>query len=148
MMWVMAYSPVALQNLAVLVRARRTALGLSVLEAARRAPKINGKAMSNTTWTNVEEGLSARDTSYVRIDTVLGWAPGSCTAILNGSTAAPLASEVVDGARLSETPGAEAVRIAVQSAVIATVPELTGTQIKALSDQVVADLQKIGLSGQ
>lgn len=144
----MAYATVALQNLAVLVRARRTALQLSLDEAARRAVWPDGKVMSNATWKRVEEAKGVRDTTYVRVDAVLGWAPGSCLAILNGSTAAPVAGEVVDGARVSNLPDVETVRIAVQSAVIATVPELTGTQIKALSDQVVADLQKLGLSGQ
>lgn len=144
----MAHATVALQNLATLVTARRTALGISLDEAARRAVGPNGKPMSNTTWKRVEEAEATRDTTYVRVDAVLGWAPGSCMAILNGSTAAPVAGEVVDGARVSNLPDVETIRTTVQSAAIATVPELTGAQIKALSDQVVADLQKLGLSGQ
>jgi hypothetical protein len=147
----MAYDAVRLQNLAALVTARRTAIGISLDEAARRAVDAEGKPMSNTTWKRVEKGLPTRDTTYARVDQVLGWVPGSCMEILNGSTAAPAVSSVAaDGVRITELADLEeSLSAAIQSATIATAPDLTGGQIRELNDRVLADLRKRGvLPGQ
>lgn len=146
-MWFMAYDAVRLQNLAALVTARRTAIGISLDEAARRAVGPDGKPMSNTTWTRVEKELPVRDTTYARVDQVLGWVPGSCLEILNGATAAPATIPgAADGARITELPGLEeALSAAIQSATIATAPDLKGSQIRELNDRVLADLRKRGV---
>lgn len=140
----MAYDAVRLQNLAALVAARRTALGISQDEAARRAVDPAGKPMSNTTYKRVEAGLPTRDTTYARVDVVLGWALGSCMAILNGSTAAPATGAPAPGeGRLTDLE--ESLREAIQLATIATVPELTGGQISELNERVITDLRKRGV---
>jgi hypothetical protein len=52
----------------------------------------------------------------------------------------------VKGARYSQPPFAEeAVRQAVQSATIATTPDLTGAQITALQEGVIEELRRRGL---
>ena len=142
----MAYQPVRLQNLATLVTARRTAIGISLDEAARRAVAPDGAVMSNTTWKRVEKALPVRDTTYTRIDQVLGWLPGSCMEILNGSTAEPMVTAVASGARHTEVGNLEeSLRDAIQSATISTAPELTGGQIRALHERVIEDLRKRGV---
>jgi hypothetical protein len=142
----MAYQPVRLQNLAALVTARRTAIGISLDEAARRAVAPDGTVMSNTTWKRVETALPVRDTTYARVDQVLGWLPGSCMDILNGSTAQPTTSAAADGARHTEVGELEeSLRAAIQSATITTAPELTGGQIRELHERVIEDLRKRGV---
>jgi hypothetical protein len=128
------------RRLADAVQARRTQLKLSKDECARRAK------MSNVTWTRVEEAESVRDTTYVRVDEVLEWAPGSCVEILADPEFQPVPSRAAKGARYSEPPLAEqALRQAVQNASIATVPDLTGAQIIALQEQVIEELRRQGV---
>jgi hypothetical protein len=129
-----------LKRLGRFVSTRRAQLGISKDEAARRAK------MSNVTWKRIQDGLPVRDTTYGKVDPVLMWAPGTCLAIANGSTQEPLLSETVGEVRVTQLPDAEAsLRTVVRDAVIATAPELTGTQIREIGDQVVEELRRRGL---
>lgn len=102
--------------------------------------------MSNTTWHRVEDGKSVRDTTYSRVDDVLGWPTGTCMQVLDDADYKPFPSEVIGGARYSQVPiEEEAVRQAITSATIATAPELTGTQIKALQEKAIEELRRQGI---
>jgi hypothetical protein len=140
MMCGMSRSAADLRRLADAVTTRRTELHLSVDECARRA------AMSNTTWHRVEDGLGVRDTTYTRVEGILDWPHDTCRQILEDPAFTPFPSETVKGARYSQPPFAEeAVRQAVQSATIATTPDLTGAQITALQEGVIEELRRRGL---
>jgi hypothetical protein len=102
--------------------------------------------MSNTTWHRVEDGLGVRDTTYVRVDSVLDWPTGTCAQVLNDPTFTPFASETAAGARFSRPPLDEAaIRQAIQSATIATAPNLTGAQIVELQEKAIEELRRRGL---
>ncbi|WP_377271865.1 hypothetical protein [Peterkaempfera sp. SMS 1(5)a] len=136
----MARTPADLQRLATRVTSRRTELHLSRDECARRA------RMSNTTWRRVEEGLPTRDTTYARVDEVLDWPPGTSAAILDGDESAPVPGETSGGVRFSRPPLTEdALRGAITDATIATLPDLTGAQIRALQEQAVEEARRRGL---
>lgn len=140
MMGGMSRSAAALRRLADAVRMRRVQLDLSIDECSRRAP------MSNTTWHRVEDGLGVRDTTYSRVDAVLDWPADSCHQILDDPDYTPFPSESAAGVRYSQPPIAEAaVRQAVQSATIATTPDLTGAQITALQERVIEELRRQGV---
>lgn len=139
MMWDMPRDAVDLRRLAKAVTLRRTALRLSVDEAARRAP------MSNTTWHRVEDGLSVRDTSYSRVDGVLDWPPGTCRQVIEDPSFQPFATETAQGARYSSPTIDEAVAQVIQRATIATVPDVTGAQIVELQERAVEELRRRGL---
>lgn len=103
--------------------------------------------MSNTTWHRVEDGKGVRDTTYSRVDDVLGWPTGTCMQILDDPDYRPFPSEVAaSGARVSQAPIEEdAVRQAITSATIATAPELTGAQIKQLQERAIEELRRQGI---
>lgn len=102
--------------------------------------------MSNTTWHRVEDGKGVRDTTYSRVDEVLGWPLGTSAQVLDDPSYRPFPSEVAGGARISQVPIEEdAVRQAITSATIATAPELTGAQIKALQEKAIEELRRQGI---
>lgn len=76
-----------LRRVAAAVRTRRTELGLSLDEAARRA------GIAPSTWTRIEASKPARGTKYRAIERTLAWAIGSIDAILSGATPAVEAKE-------------------------------------------------------
>lgn len=133
-----------LERLAERVQLRRAELGLDVEPAARSV------GMSKDTWKKVE-GIGApparvRDTSYAKIDRALLWAVGGCLDVLAGRE--PIEIEMSEGGiqRAKLHPGEieEAVRLAVQSASIATT-ELTAPQIRTLTAGVLDDLKRRGV---
>jgi transcriptional regulator with XRE-family HTH domain len=65
------------RSLGTLVRQRRELLGLSIDEAASRAP------MGPTTWTRVEQGKRVRGLTLPGIDRVLGWAENASRDFLS-----------------------------------------------------------------
>ena len=133
-------------RLAKLARARRADLGLALND-------INAKAagMSKHTWQRVEKGLPIRETNYVKIDGVLGWAPGSCLRVLEGGEPV-LAEEMQDpeaaGVQKSPVPREVVDREAldaVQLALIATAKGTSAEEIREMSERVVRDLRERGL---
>lgn len=131
-----------LGRLAEAVKNRRLALYTSRVAAAKAA------GISKDTWKRVEDGEIVRDGTYVKIDGALRWAPRSCAAILEGRTAMPV--ESVDGepgtvtSKVSGAAMDERVRDVVQLASIATTG-LPADEIRALANQVVQDLKKLGV---
>ncbi|MFB7617789.1 helix-turn-helix domain-containing protein [Kitasatospora sp. NPDC056181] len=129
-----------LQRLAGAVQRRRAELRLSKDECARRA------SMSITTWRRVEDGDPVRDTTYARVDEVLGWELGASARIIDDPTAEPMLSEVHGGVRYSQPAISEdRLRHAIQNATIATAPTLTGAQIKELQERAIEELRRQGL---
>lgn len=139
MMWDMPRDAADLLRLAEHVTARRSALQISVDEAARRAN------MSNTTWHRVEDGKGVRDTTYHRVDTVLAWPAGTCTQILNDPTFKPFETAGAMGAEYSSGMPEAAVRQAIQNATLATAPGLTGAQILELQQRAIEELKRQGV---
>lgn len=74
----MELDPEGLKTLASYVKLRRKQLGLTRVEAARKAE------MSDVTWHRVEEGTLRRPTTYDKIEHALDWTPSSCQAVLAG----------------------------------------------------------------
>lgn len=129
-----------LERLAKAVKTARLALHPSRLAAAKAA------GMSKDTWQRVEEGMEVRDGTYAKIEKVLNWPAGECLAIAEGTgPSTPDSSD--DDPRvtvLAPEEVDESVRNIVQLAAIATAPDMTGKQIKELSDRIARDLRELG----
>jgi hypothetical protein len=137
-------APRDLDALAKAVKKRRTDLGLAYKKAAKEA------GIAPETWKRIETGLPVRELSYTKVDPVLGWAPGSCAAVLNGNSPVPVApAEGAPGVSISPMPpeALAAVKDVVQLAAIATTSGLTADEIRALSEKVVRDLKEKGFLG-
>lgn len=137
-------APRDLERLAKAARKRRHDLGLALND--RNAKDAD---TSKGTWQRVERGEAIRPTNYVKIDTLLQWAPGSCTAVLEGGQPVPVSPLDADSSvMMSKLPPeliAEEARDVVKLAAVATVGRLTADEIKALSDQVINDLRQRGI---
>ncbi|WP_405461584.1 helix-turn-helix domain-containing protein [Streptomyces sp. NBC_00101] len=125
------------QRLAAKVRERRLVLGMSITGAADSA------GMSKDTWRRIEEGGLVRQTTYTKIDSVLGWAPGSALGILDGSD--PIEVEQLGG-------GVTAARIpegeldkAITGAMVAVVDTMTAAEIREVARRVVEELKDKGV---
>ncbi|MER6098419.1 hypothetical protein ABT154_21675 [Streptomyces sp. NPDC001728] len=137
-------APRDLDALAKAVKKRRIELALGYKRAA------NDAGIAPDTWKRIETGLPVREISYAKVDPVLHWAPGSCTAVLDGRSpvlVAPMEGEA--GVSISPMPpeALETVKDVVQLAAIATTSGLTADEIRALSEKVVRDLKEKGLLG-
>lgn len=110
-------------------------LGLTLAAAAEAA------SMSKDTFRRVETGMTIRDSTYTNIDAALRWNAGSCIAILDGGDPSP-----ADSAKVTQIPAngieQEDIRQAVSSAIIATRGDLTGDEILAINDKVLAELRR------
>ena len=130
-------------RLASYVKTRRLNLGLARKTAAEHA------GMSKDTWKRIEEGGSVREMSYAKVDPVLGWAPGSCIAVLGGRE--PILSKPAEtpaDADISRVPDedlGDRARKVIQLATIATTSGLTADEIRELSDRAVQDLRANGI---
>lgn len=134
------------ERLATTARRRRAELGLALNDKNAQAG-----GLSNRTWQRVEKGLPIRETNYVKIDGLLGWAPNSCLAILEGGDPV-LVSDMKDeraaGVQKSPVPQEvidEEARGVVQLALIATAKGTTAEEIRDMSERVVRDLRERGL---
>lgn len=129
------------QRLATLTRRRRAELGLALNDANAKAG-----GLSNRTWQRVEKGLEIRETNYVKIDSLLQWAPGSCLQILEGGE--PVAADAAPAVQVSSVPPEvleTQARDAVQLALIATAKGTTAEEIREMSERVVRELRERGL---
>lgn len=133
-----------LRRLGALVQQRRAVLEWSIARAAEEA------GIAYMTYQRVERAQGVQQSTYAKLERAFGFRPGSCRAVLDGATSIALldGSEIVEGGRLTPIRPedmAEEVRDAVTSATIATVPGLTGKEIKALNDEVLRELQRRGI---
>ncbi|MGK3107885.1 MULTISPECIES: helix-turn-helix transcriptional regulator [Streptomyces] len=130
-----------LDRLARIATERRLELGLARNKAAAEI------GISKDTWKRLERGEPIREINYRKIDEALGWAAGSCVAVMEGSAPIPIEASNDDGV-IAYVPveGLQGeLQDAVGMAALATTPDLTAREIKALSDQVVEELRKRGI---
>lgn len=100
--------------------------------------------MSNTTWHRVEDAAGVRDTTYSRVDEVLDWPPGTCREVLDDPSYKPFPTETAKGARYSRVQSDEGEFMqALQTGVIATLPNVTGAEIMALQKKVQEELRRL-----
>jgi transcriptional regulator with XRE-family HTH domain len=133
---------VALERLAALVTKRRLELGMDKIDVARAAD------LTITTYGKIERGESVRDTSYGKIEPVIGWAPHSCLDVLAGMESPTLVTEHVGHAAASPVLSgdlADDIGDAVQDAAIFVSDDLTSIKIRALKAQVIENLRKRGI---
>lgn len=88
-----------LARLAGRVKAHR----LELFPSRKAAADVAG--ISKDTWQRVEEGMEVRESTYAKIDRVLGWAIGSCVAITVGGE--PVLADTPGGNGSAEAAGAE-----------------------------------------
>ncbi|MFC9756895.1 hypothetical protein [Streptomyces sp. NPDC056921] len=131
-----------LDRLAARVKVRRLELYPSRLTAA------GAIGLSKDTWRRVEEGLDARELTYVKIDRALGWAPGSCVVVADGGE--PIVVDVPHGGQpaSSESSGvglsSEVVRKATFEAARRTMPNVAIGDLDAFSEELVDVLRRGG----
>ncbi|MEV6854757.1 helix-turn-helix transcriptional regulator [Streptomyces microflavus] len=130
--------PLTLQRLATDVRERRLELRLGIAAAAEKA------GMSKDTWRRVEEGSRVRDTSYAKIDSVLGWAPGSALSILDGAEAIRVEPLGVGDLAAARIPESELER-AITGAMVVVVDNMTAAEIREVARRAVEDLKDHGI---
>lgn len=133
-----AFENAALERLAELVRNRRVELRFGIAPAAQEA------GMSKDTWKRVEAGMTVRSTTYPGIEHVLQWAPGSCRAILEGSSG-PVVVDPIGGGTVIATDLANQVEDSVRLAAIAVSDNLTAVEIRELSQRVLEELKQRGV---
>lgn len=129
----------ALTKLAEQVARRRTYLGKTKIDVARAA------GITITTYGNVEAGVSVRDSTYGKIEPVLGWAAGSCQDVLRGDaptlvTAGPLGTVI---SPITDADLRNAVERAVQDAAVATT-DLPASEIRKMKQRVIEELRRQG----
>ncbi|MEU0354931.1 helix-turn-helix transcriptional regulator [Streptomyces cyaneofuscatus] len=126
------------------------ALGRAVREARVRQGMTQTQlaevaGVSRATLQNLERGGKLRSLNLVKIESVLGWAPGSVQALLEGGAPSPIEKmpEVVgaSSAALSEEELAQAVT----SAMVATVDTVTAAEIREVARRMVEDLKQRGI---
>jgi hypothetical protein len=128
--------PRDLKRLANAITERRMALGLTIAAVADAA------AMSKDTYRRVEVGLPIRDSSYVKVDKALRWAPGSAIDISQGKEPIEVLGAAVPGVTLASIPD-EKVKGAVTNAIVAVADGLTAREIREISARVLGELQKL-----
>ena len=98
-----------------------------------------------TTYGNVESGAAVRDTTYGKIEPVLGWAAGSCGDVLKGGNPTVVEAgpngTVISPVFLGDLQSA--VERAVQDAAVATT-DLPASEIRKMKQRVVDELIRQG----
>lgn len=129
-----------------MAKRRRADLGLALTDTTAQAG-----GTSKGTWQRVEKGHPIRETNYVKIDGLLGWAPGSCVTVLEGGE--PVLVEDMkdpDAAGVQKSPvprdviDAEAEGV-VQLALLASAKGTSAEEIREMSERVVRSLREHGL---
>ncbi|MFH8591226.1 hypothetical protein [Streptomyces rimosus] len=131
----------ALQRLADLITERRIQLSMTKSDLARAA------GLTINTYNKVEAARPVRDTTYGRIEPVLGWSPGSCRNVLTG-TGEPSAITRSPECGPSRSADPEVfqrdIEEAVQAAAIAATDTLTTADLRKLSQHLVEELRRRG----
>ena len=131
-------------RLAKLAKERRQQLSLALNDKNAQAA-----GTSKGTWQRVEKGEPIRATNYVKIDSLLRWASGSCMGVIEGHDPIP-AGDIPGAPNVQKSPVPREVlegeaRDVVQLALIATAKGTTAEEIRAMSERVVQDLRERGL---
>lgn len=110
---------------------------------ASRDAAATAADISKDTWQRVEEGRPVRESTYVKIDRALGWAPGSCVIVGDGGEPV-LADEPPAQAAADERPTAEMARAAAYEAVRAALPRTPIAEVDEFVDEFVKALHRTG----
>ncbi|MGW4493849.1 helix-turn-helix domain-containing protein [Streptomyces sp. NPDC004376] len=130
-----------LSRLATRVRAHRMQRYNSRLAAAQAA------GISKDTWMRVEEGREdVRESTYVKIERALGWAPDSWRAVAEGGepTLTGKTAPAIAGVSSVKTLTAEEARQAVLDAARAAMPDAPLRELDAFGDELVEILRRAG----
>ncbi|MFB7917096.1 hypothetical protein [Streptomyces sp. NPDC056061] len=130
----------ALQRLADVVQRRRVELDLKKIDVA------NGAEIAINTYVKIESGQSVRDVTYGKIESVLGWAPGSSKEVLRGGQPT-IAERLTDDAVVSPLASAQLeadLEQAVVNAAIAVTDNLSASEIRKLKHAVLEELRRAG----
>lgn len=129
-----------LARLARVAKRRRLQLGLARNKAAVAI------GISKDTWARLEAGEPIREMNYAKIDIPLGWAVGSCVAVLEGGE--PTEVEVTGEGAISSVAtsdlGSEIAK-SMAHALVGTTTSLPNEEIRELTAQVLKDLENRGL---
>ncbi|MFI2242625.1 helix-turn-helix domain-containing protein [Streptomyces chrestomyceticus] len=131
----------ALQRLADLITERRTQLGMTKSDVARAAE------VTINTYNKIEAARPVRDTTYGKVEPVLGWATGACRTVLAGADEAPVAATSPGhGAPCAVAPEVfqRDIEEALQAAAIAATDTLTTADIRKLRQHLVEELRRRG----
>lgn len=121
-------------RLARIAKARRMEIGLSLDALAEQA------GTSRDTYRRIEASRPVRDLTYVQAESALGWASGSCVAILGGGEPVPAGDAPVPARVITEEDISGSILIATAKSV-----ELSPDQIRSIRDRVIEDLKLRGL---
>jgi hypothetical protein len=135
-----------LRKLAALVTQRRVALGISSkLKAADHC------GLADYTYRKIEKGEPVSDSSYAQLDVGFGFRAGSSVAVAEGRSDSIVledGTELIEGgqiARLDTDALAQDLPDAVTKSAMLVAPELTGVQMKALSEEIMEELRRRGI---
>lgn len=110
-----------------------------------RAKAAAAAGISKDTWQRVEEGKEVRESTYAKVDRVLGWAVSSCIAVADGGEPVLVDEQAGSGpALLSGKVAAGDVRRAAFEAAMAKLPGAQIGDIQAFSDELVEVLRRAG----
>ncbi|RPK56184.1 anaerobic benzoate catabolism transcriptional regulator [Streptomyces sp. ADI96-02] len=126
------------------------ALGRAVREARIRQGMTQTQlaevaGVSRATLQNLERGGRLRSLNLVKIESVLGWAPGSVQALLEGGAPSPIEEMPEAVGASSVTLSEEELAQAVTSAMVATVDTVTAAEIREVARRMVEDLKQRGI---
>lgn len=139
-----------LQRLATLVRQRRVALGFASKEAAADACGISHTTYRKVEGTETADPQRVRDTTYTKLDTGLGFRPGSSKAVADGAADSITlndGTELIEGGAIRDFKSAdledELDRAFDKSAQL-TAPHLTLSEARALKEEMFRQLRERG----
>lgn len=138
-----------LQRLATLVRQRRVALGFTSKEAAADACGISHTTYRKVEGTEAADPQRVRDTTYTKLDTGLGFRPGSSKAVADGATDSITltdGTELIEGGQIRDSAMLEdEVDRAFDKSAQLTAPHLTLSESKAMKDEMFRLLRERGV---
>lgn len=121
-------------RLARAAKTRRMELGLSLDALAEQA------GTSRDTYRRIEASRTVRDLTYAQAESALGWAPGSCVAILRGGEPTLVGDAPTHGRVITEDDLSGSILIATAKSA-----DLSPDQIRSIRDRVIEDLKQRGL---
>ncbi|MCX4681681.1 helix-turn-helix domain-containing protein [Streptomyces sp. NBC_01433] len=130
-----------LEHLGMLVRDRRLEIGWNRDQAAQECQ------LSPMTYRRVEGGEPTRSATYAKIENKFGFVTGSCIAFLDGADGIPMTGGAVMTPATASIPSAlmeSEIRKATILASVATLPDLTVSQVRDLSEGIVKELKVRG----
>ncbi|GHH29924.1 helix-turn-helix domain-containing protein [Streptomyces rubradiris] len=101
--------------------------------------------ISRNTWKRVEEGQEVYESTYVKVDKALGWATGSCIAIIEGGD--PVFADSPTTSSPDPAPGMteKQARDMAWDTARATLPTAPVGELDAFVNELVENLRRAGI---